>query len=199
MQVRLSAFFYETMDMKAIIGIIVAVAVIGGGAWYVTQQSEEGTEEQKATGTMNTGTYATLLALGGSQECQVSVMNPDAPATGTVYVSGDEVRSDVVATPEGTSITAHMIKTGGYLYMWTDMMPQGVRVKESAAAEMADENQTATGFNTSTEVSYSCKPWIVDASKFEVPGSVTFMEFGAQGGTGGFPMPNMPLTAPQPN
>ncbi len=187
------------MSIKALLGIIAAVIVLGGGAWYLstTNGTNEGVmNEQGAAGTSEevgsegTTTFGEFLALGGSRECQVTVSMKEAPATGTVYVSGSDIRSDVVAKPANVAmeINAHMIRTGGYIYAWTDMYPQGMKMKES---DTESESAANSGYDPSAEVSYTCKAWVPDASKFEVPASVTFTEFkGSAEGGGSVPMPN---------
>lgn len=178
------------MNKNAIIGLVIAIVVIGGGAWYFTSHpgAAPGTSgtEGSVSAENGTGTFAALMALGGSKKCEVTVTTPESPATGTVYVSGTDVRSDVVAKPAnagGKEITAHMIKSGDYIYSWTDMMPQGVKMKVTAAA--GTNGQSNGGYDANAQVEYSCSAWIPDASKFAVPSSVTFMEFsgGAAGGT----------------
>lgn len=176
------------MNSKALIGLVAAVVVIGGGAWYFSSHSSSegtmGTESEGQTqGESGTLSFKELMMMAGSKKCEVTVNTPDAPATGTVYVSNGEVRSDVMAKPKamgGKEIAAHMIKSGDYVYSWTDMMPQGVKVKLTAAESAG----ASSGYDANAQVEYSCAPWIADASMFAVPSSVTFMEFsGAAGGT----------------
>jgi hypothetical protein len=86
----------------------------------------------------------------------------------------------------GMTITGHVIQTEGYAYTWTDLMPQGVKVHVDAAPAAA----TTQGFDSSTQVEYSCNEWTVDESKFAVPTSVTFTEFTADAeGEASVPLP----------
>ncbi len=172
------------MNTNAIIGLVVAVIVIGGGAWYVSSHTGapgtgaevQGMGEQKAeSGTLS---FKELMLMGGSRKCDVSVTTPEAPATGTVYVSGGNVRSDIVTKPKamnGAAVSAHMIRSGDYLYSWTDLIAQGVKVKIDAA-ESAGKN---AGYDANAEVQYSCAAWIADESMFAVPSNITFMDFSA--------------------
>lgn len=174
------------MSKNAIIGLVVAIVVVGGGAWFfAANPSTEGgaTGSQNVQGESGKLTFKELMLMGGSKKCEVAVNTPESPATGMVYVSGENVRSDIVAKPAnmgGTEVSAHMIKNGDYVYSWTDMMPQGVKVKLTAAESAG----ASAGYDANAEVDYSCSAWIADASYFEVPSGVTFMEFsGAAGGT----------------
>jgi hypothetical protein len=191
------------MSTNAIIGLVVAIVVIGGGAWYVSSHpsaSTEGATGAQTTGGEQNGTFGTLLALGGSQTCHVNITNPQAPSTGTVYVSNGEVRSDVETTVNGKTVTAHVIKTSDTLYTWTDMAPQGVKLSLSAATS-ANSSGSSSGFDANAQVQYSCVPWVADSSKFTVPANVSFMDMtsikaGAipQGGTMPTPPPGYPNT-----
>lgn len=176
------------MSINTIIGVVVAVIVIGAGAWYLSTTPNASAPAQEQSGSETTsGTFGQLMALGGSSTCTVNVDTPESPAEGTVYISGGEVRVDFVAEPAsfgGREISAHMIQTGGYIYSWSDLLPQGVKVKAEAAGN-AGESQ---GIDPNAAVRYSCSPWIPDASKFTPPATVIFTEFSA----GAMP------TAPQP-
>jgi hypothetical protein len=172
------------MNIQAIIGAVVAIVVLGGGAWYLSstppQVQEEG-EEQTATGNTaeGTGTFAELMNRGGSWTCTISVTTPEAPSEGTTYISGSDIRSDVVTRPQalgGKEIKAHMILTEGYIYSWTDMFPQGFKMPVAEGAS----NAQSQGFDVNAAVSYSCAPWIADAGKFVVPTTVNFMEFNGE-------------------
>lgn len=191
------------MNTKVIIGLIVAVVVIGGGAWYFTSHpgGVPGAVESngEAKGESGTLSFKELMLMGGSRQCEVTVMTPDSPATGTVYVSGDNVRSDIVAKPSsmnGGSVSAHMIKSGDYIYSWTDMVPQGVKMKVTAT----ETEGSKAGYDANAEVKYSCSVWVPDAGKFAVPEAITFMDFSTgapgmmptNGGTMPTPPPGMP-------
>lgn len=170
------------MDTKALLGVIAGVVVIGVGAWYLSQTPPAAQEngEQEAASEAGSTTFAQFIAAGGSRSCDVVVDNPAAPASGVVYVSGTDIRADFTARPVtagGMSVSAHMIQTGGYVYSWTDMIPQGVKVAVASGTGAA----ASQGFDMDAEVSYDCTPWIPDASKFMVPENVTFMEVNAQG------------------
>lgn len=190
------------MNQNAVIGLIVAVVVIGGGAWYFSTHSS-GTPAAPGTGgaaggQQETGTlsFKELLALGGSQTCQVTVATASAPSTGTVYISGMDVRSDVVASANGTQVNAHMIKTGDTIYAWTDMAPQGVKMKFDASAQTSGHSSGA--YDANAQVQYSCAPWVADASKFAVPSSVSFMDMTSAGMPGAMPVSGGAMPTPPP-
>ena len=171
------------MSTKAIIGLVLAVVVIGGGAWYVSSHKEAAPAEeagQAKEGTAEKGTLGALLALGGSLTCNVTMPTAGGESTGVIYISNGQVRSDVTAAVGGKQIAAHMIKNGDYFYSWTDAYPQGVKVKITATSGSTNE-----AYDPNQEVQYSCGAWIPDASKFEVPTTVTFMDVSAMKGPGG--------------
>ncbi len=182
------------MNTNLIIGVIAAVVVIGGGAWYMSTKAPGDTKEGTEVSTEGAGsaTFAEFIAMGGSRECDVTVDNEHAPATGVVFVSGADVRSDFVTRPTtagGSEITAHMLRTNGYVYTWTDAMPQGVKIKETATMQSGEEGQSQ-GVSMESKVDYDCRPWTPDASKFSVPANITFMDFSAGMMPAGIPQPN---------
>lgn len=168
------------MNTNTLLAVIIAIVVIGGGAWYLSTTPPPTAAPEGTAGETGTASFAQFVAQGGSRSCDVTVANPTAPAQGVVYVSGSQVRADFTTQPVtagGSSISAHMIQTDGYVYSWTDMVPQGVKVAITQGAGAA----ASQGFDVNAEVSYDCSPWIPDASKFVVPSTVTFMEVNAQG------------------
>lgn len=177
------------MTTQGIISVLVALVVVGGGAWYLSthQSATVATETQQTTGDTGSSTFAQFIAQGGSRSCDVTVSNPDAPASGVVFVNGNQVRADFTAKPtglKGGSVNAHVIQTDGYVYSWTDLIPQGVKVAVAGSMGAA----ASQGFDVNAQVSYDCSPWVPDANKFVVPSTVTFMEVKAQGqGTAGTP------------
>lgn len=183
------------MSTNAIIGLVVAVVVIGGGAWYFsTHPMAAPTGEEGAPGgTQATGNavpesgtlaYGEILLMGGSRECDISLSTAGGPATGKLYVADQNVRSDITMTSSGMTIAAHMIRTGGFIYSWSDMVNQGVKIKESASGS-APGGTSGAGYDPSAAVSYSCKGWITDSSKFVVPTNVTFKDYTAASGSAG--------------
>jgi len=164
------------MNTNGIIGLVALIVVVGGGAWWLSnEQAESGAPA-------GTTTFAALIARGGNLTCDVSVSTPDAPAEGTTYISGDQVRADITVRPSmmgGAQINAHMIQSGGYIYSWSDMVPQGFKMEVSESVGAAQSQ----GFDVNAQVEYSCSPWLVDASKFTPPAAVTFTEFSADAQT----------------
>jgi hypothetical protein len=180
------------MILKAIIALAV-VAGIGGGAWYWSEQKapagtasemQEGASVSTEANASGTATFGELAARGGSSECQVRATHEAVTSSGTVYVANGKVRADFTAKAAGMSITGHVIQADGYAYSWSDLMPQGVKVRVDEAPAAA----ASQGLDSSTKVEYSCVEWMTDESKFAVPSSVTFTEFNAEA-NGAAPMP----------
>jgi len=171
------------MSLQTIIGTVIAIVVVGAGAWYFTSRPATSPQvvEQQSTGNAESGsaTFASFLAQGGSRSCDVTVENESAPASGVVFVNGDQIRADITARPTtfgGVEVRAHMIQTGGYVYSWSDLIPRGVKIVVSQGISAAAQQ----GFDANAQVSYTCSPWVPDPSKFVVPATVTFMELEAQ-------------------
>ena len=173
------------METKTVIGIVLAVVVVGGGVWYAIAHPMKGapgnmattTTETSTTGQQDgTGTIAALWGMTGSLTCDVrSVEGAANPFTGTVYVSDGKMRVDSMAQISGKTYETHMLRMGdGFFYTWSSAMPQGIKISESQATA-APSGSTGNTAAANTQVSYSCKPWVTDSSKFGMPDGVTFM------------------------
>jgi hypothetical protein len=171
------------MSTKAVIGIVVAVVVIGAAAWHFSSKGTPGTEnlgdtmrEETAAGE---GTYAELIGRAGSWKCTVSVNVEDAPSSGVAYISDGKVRGDFTSTVKGETYASHMIQADGYIYTWSDAYPQGMKM---LIPEPGDTTSSSTGgVSYDSRVNYDCGPWMADASLFMAPANITFMELGASG------------------
>lgn len=173
------------MEIKTLIGIVVAIVVVGGGIWYVSTNKAEApidgmpaTTEDTAEGS---GTLAELMKRSGSYKCTVEMKptqaNGNTESSGTVYVSAGKMRGDfttAVAELGGKIVESYMISADGYVYTWSNLMPQGMKMQISATGETT----TQGGMDASAAVDYHCAPWSVEASRFTVPTNVTFTAVG---------------------
>lgn len=172
------------METKTLIALIAAIVIVGGGVWYFSSDrsalapTEEGTPNGETTSgnaVQGSGTLASLLTRGGAYRCTVSV-EAGAESSGVVYVGNDRLRGDFVTTASATGgreIESHMISKDGYVYTWSDMMPQGVRMRINT--DGTTQGSTG-GLDSSAIVDYDCAPWAIDSNRFELPANVTFMD-----------------------
>jgi hypothetical protein len=172
------------MNTPATIGtIVLAVVVIGGGIWYaVTHPIDRSMETASETATGESkageGTLADLWTIGGSVKCEVSSGDETAPFSGTVYASGGKMRVDAITKiPQiDRTVNTHMVRADGFLYTWSDMLPQGIKIAEPKPDAAGNSTPTVNGVAGSTKVTYSCAPWIADASILTPPADITFKE-----------------------
>jgi hypothetical protein len=170
------------MSMKAIIGIVVGLAVVGGLAWFVTKDKGEASKETagEAPKELSSGSFADLMARGGNTECEATAIHEEGSSTGTVKMSDGKLRGDFVAIVGGRTVSTSFVHRDGFVYTWSDLMPQGFKVK----AEAAEGTAGGQGIDPSTNVEYSCAPWTPDESEFELPSDITFIDVSAMSGAG---------------
>lgn len=170
------------------LGLVVVVVLVLGGGYYYWQQSgvptfdpnkpyaisdEVGGESSGAT----KGSLKALLAMGGAQECEVAMDTANLSNKSKVYVAGGKMRSDMVTSVNGSTVTAHVIVDGNTMYNWMDGVASGMKMSLEATASAGANNQAAV--NLDQQVDYSCKPWTADSSKFTLPKGVTFTDLSA--------------------
>lgn len=129
---------------------------------------------QKVSGTTaGSGSIGSLLALGKSLECNITVSTSGAQTEGLVYLSSaGKMRGDFSTTANGNVIHATTINDGTYVYSWTNLSKQGF--KATVASSASTGAGAHGGVDNSTTLKYSCKPWAVDGSKFVPPSTVKF-------------------------
>lgn len=173
------------METKTIISIIVALVVVGGGVWYMTSHHQLTMPAGEATTTgenqEGSGTLADLMMRSGSYKCTVEMKptadNQNAQSSGTVYIGNGKMRGDfntVVAAMGNKTVESHMISSDGYVYTWSNLMPQGMKMQVATN----DGAATQGGLDASAAVDYHCAPWMVQDSQFVLPTNVTFTAVG---------------------
>jgi len=174
------------MSLKLIIGFLILAGVVGGGAWYATAHKTVGTapDEEVMDSTSKEGTFADLMARVGSWKCDAKATYEGGSSEGTVYMDRGTIRGDFVASMAGRIVDTSFVSLDGYMYTWSDVLPQGMKVKIDAAAGTAG----GQGIDPSTPVEYTCEVWIAEQDKFELPSDIQFFEIGTQG-QGGFNVP----------
>lgn len=173
---------------KLILPIVLVLLVLlaGGGAYFMMHKSSQSATSQtapaanptQATAATTQGTLKNLLTAGKPQTC---TFDNNKGSTGTVYVATGRMAGDFTTTTQGNTVTAHMIVDSGYSYVWTGMTKIGFKISlaEAQKAEANASTNQSVGLNET--VSYSCKDWTVDASKFTLPTDVTFSTFNIPG------------------
>ncbi|MBI5456529.1 hypothetical protein HY969_02210 [Candidatus Kaiserbacteria bacterium] len=176
------------MSTNAIIGLVVAVAVVGAAVWYYSNNSSgsmmqgDNAQQVQQNGNTNTntgsGTLASLFAMNGSYKCTVSSQVENSETDGVVYVSNGSVRGDFTSTVSaagGEAVAAHMIKTGNDVYVWSDMMPQGIKMSASTMMSGSGSSANSAAFDPNVSVNYDCQPVAANANLFVAPANVQFM------------------------
>ena len=183
------------MNQNTIIGLVVAIVVVGGGAWYMSSHSDNNMNGQETAGEQGQSTFAALAAMGGSRTCHITVNTDGNASEGTVYIADGRMRGDFTSTVNGKAMTAHMLQADGYMYSWTDAMAQGVKV---SLAQAQQANTQSQGINPNANVTYDCSAGVGAGASFDVPSNVSFMELGATGGAsaGGAAGATMPAGMP---
>lgn len=173
------------MSTNIIIGIVAALAVVGGGTYVAmnpeivanlsgSAQVEENTNTEHEGASVGS-TFAQLLGLNQNVVCTFSRDDGKGNASsGTVYMTagGAKIRGDfTVTSPIQTN--GYFIRTDGYNYMWSDAMPQGVKSKVINEAELMSDAEAAS---VDPDTKFACQAWAVDSSKFTLPSGIEFME-----------------------
>lgn len=191
------------MSKNGITLLVVIVAIVGGGYWLLTSKtinveksagnptdrmttddvSKIDSVDNSKTTTSDSQKLSDVMAAGKDVVCTFTSSDPNAENSGTVFVSGKDVRGDFASDVKTVSmkIESHMIQKDGYVYTWTNTMPQGFKAKVVMAQDSG--NAMATGkmsgsqsFDFNTSYNYNCKDWQKDTSKFTLPSSIIFSE-----------------------
>lgn len=154
-----------------------------------TTQSEPTSSKEKIQGSL-----FDLFNKGDNLTCTFSGTQVEQDISGTIYVSGKKMRGTFdIEMPQAT-ITSNMLSDGEFMYSWSDLLPQGFKMKLSdveaqANADVTDPKLSKEAIenmkNFQQNFDYDCEKWDVDSSMFNVPGNITFTDFSLLMPTGG--------------
>lgn len=177
--------------------IILGLVVVGGGIYFAMKDKSadvgdvknEGDSLQVATGeTSSDARYKSefkentsllsILNAGGSYQCTFAIDVANSKSTGTVYIANKKMAGDFesVVPQVNMTIKSHMVSDGDYMYTWSDMMPQGMKIKiDPNVTDVKTPPASGTSsFDYNQNLDYDCKAWATDAGKFAVPANITF-------------------------
>lgn len=165
--------------IRVLIGIIGVVA-IGGGAYLYTRPHDSTptpAQQEQSSHPASAEDFASIIASGNDVQCSMTQTMGDRNTVGQMYVTdhGQKVRADLTITGS-MNTTMHMIRKDDTNYLWGPQMAFGV--KTTVTPENQDQfvgNQMAIG-TTPTNMEFSCTPWTVDESKFELPAGQNFID-----------------------
>jgi hypothetical protein len=163
----------------AVIWIVAALAVIGGGAYYASTHSAsvETNDEQSAQATTTVDAQLSIKDLFGKNlKCSFGNTVGDMTSKGTAYITGENLRVDAVTTQNGKVVTeSHMIKVGSDAYAWASAgAGAGHGAKIKVDVNMAAQDKSKLGVDWDQKFAYDC-----DQSKFTPPTDVSFMDVSA--------------------
>lgn len=174
---------------NTILSIVIGAVVIGGGGYLVYKNSVnpnsggDATENQKMNEGAD-GTFASLISRGQNLECTFEHNDGINISSGTVYLanSAKQIRGDfTIQQSDAGSMEAHVIRDGGYNYLWGSSFPQGIK-SAVTAEEQGKLFSTKDGGGIDEDTTFSCKPWNVDGSVFSRPGNIEFTELNIRAG-----------------
>jgi hypothetical protein len=151
--------------------IVLAVVLLGGGYWFMTQSSDNsatGNQQTNTNGNTQTTSIKKLMAEGRPVTCKFA--DADTKTQGTVYLSGEKMLGEFSA--DGKS--SHMINDGQFVYIWSDDMPQGVKMAATAFSGSAAGSMDASAPDLESDQDLDCSSWSASASSFVPPANITF-------------------------
>ncbi|RJR27857.1 hypothetical protein C4561_01045 [candidate division WWE3 bacterium] len=188
-------------NTKVIVVVLIAIALVGILASVFmkkkpgvtsratvpteqTQRGDNGSDEESFVGNIYD-----LLERGETVTCTFYSEDQGSKIEGTVYVSGKNSRSDIIATnTDGTVIENHSIIKDEMMYMWSSDREEGMKLtmpKNEAELEenLPDETDTTPKVDAKAvmeKLNYKCNPWKVDQRLLDIPNDINFVDLTKQ-------------------
>lgn len=125
------------------------------------------------------GSFLSLLEMGMSIQCDYQYTPETGGAVaGTSYIDGrtGRVRSDFEMQQAGERYESSLIVKDDRSYVWTNSAYGNFAIVSDVSSDGSVEAETAGEDMVSLddEVSYDCRPWTVEESRFALPAGVEF-------------------------
>lgn len=180
------------MAHTKIIAAVLAVVVVAGGAYYMVK-SRDGGENPSQTVAQNTQNntpaqnqngkkipFSDFVRQFGTYKCTVNQSINNQTVSGITYMHGGQIRAEYKTSVNGMFFDTNFIVRDGYSFTWSSLAPNmGFKSKLATTGVPATPGASASGnisFNMEDVGDYNCDSWVYDASKFQLPSSVTFTE-----------------------
>lgn len=167
--------------MKKLLPVVIILLLIGAYFLISNKQKKPQTpisemKSQPTTAPLIKSSLLDLITQGKNLNCTFSTMKDKTESSGTVYISGKNIRTDFTTIVEGKKNTGSMIRDENYTYVWGMGMAQGIKMKNSVV-ESTGSAQSKQYFDPTAKVDYKCQPWIVNNSIFSPPANIKFNDF----------------------
>jgi hypothetical protein len=136
-------------------------------------------EEAKAKGSL-----FDIFNKGQNVMCTINSADPNNKLDGTIYVSGKKMNGRFTVEVADKPMVSNVVSDGEFMYMWSDLLPQGIKMELSKVEEQAKADPTSLSKEEMENLKtfqqmyeYSCEEWDVDENLFNEPRGVTFMDF----------------------
>jgi hypothetical protein len=154
--------------------IIVAVIVLGAGAWWFLGRGGGSLpiptpggikKEAGEAGESFTGKLKAVVALGTPMKCTYQ----QGDLTGTGYIKGKKYYGELAQGDK----KGYVIMKDNCMWSWSTDEPQGVKM--CFEEDIFEESEEAEGV-VPVEAEYHCAPAVFSDSKFDPPANINFMD-----------------------
>jgi hypothetical protein len=170
---------------KTIVSMLVVGVIIVGGYFVITKNPKKDTGDikngQQVESTKTEGkkmAFSAFVKQGGAYKCEVKQAFSDMENSGTVYMSGGNIRGEYTTIAEGRTIDTSFMLKDGYSYTWSSTLVNiGFKTKINTQVDGTNAVNSGTySWNASQIGDYNCEPWTTDEKMFEVPAGMSFKE-----------------------
>lgn len=203
-RIELLTIYLLIMGLQKIVVLCVLGLIIIVGGWFllfsdnddktqVTVNKDEAAittdeTEIKAEDTNDDlsgfGSIKELFSLGKNITCEYTYSDESSKGSGVGFFAGDRMRMDSEITTNGMTFESHMINDGENLYTWSETAEGTFAIITPVSDAEIETNFDDSNFpQTNTDVdafendvTYTCKPWGGDRSRFTPPTDIEFVD-----------------------
>lgn len=159
--------------------IISLFAILFSACTKPAQQQNQNQNQQQAQNQQEnlSGTIKDLIGLGRSVKCTWE--SPQGQGKGVVYASANKAKTEMEIDVDGQKMMINSLIDGDWMYQWGNSMMGNTKMNIKELEKMApqqDQEQPQAAQNYNQELNYTCTPWGIDASVFNLPSDIEFTD-----------------------
>lgn len=170
----------EKRDQIIVLVFLLALTALSLSVYFYGNQPEK--PEVSADGSV-IGSYsiASLKTLEQPLSCTFDATDGNSKMTGIIKTDGESAYGEfrVESKPLESEFNAFLVMKEDQTYAWTSLENVGYKSKTAKSASRgASVEEQSQLIGSRDKLDLSCKPWEeIDRSLFEVPPSITFLEY----------------------
>lgn len=168
-------------------GIIIFLLVAGAFIYFVMQKTDTFLKDQQLAKLENKETPTPAITgnengkslrdfFASTETISCNYKNDAGKSSGKIQVAGSKLHGEFMTELAGISQTSNLVSDGKLVYIWVEGDKTGFKIPLTDIKAADPKNSSNKELDLDKKIDYTCEPWNVDQSVFNIPKEVTFTD-----------------------